>query len=303
MEAYTAALFIKEPAKEILKMENFQTFSKNILADCEIEPGEGMVGWVFREQKPLNVNNFERSTTTLKFYSADEEIKSFLAVPLPENGGVLSVDSKKGYIFTDIKEKILKQMAAILWNIYKREKKGNDQIIYKELLETSGEVDVLLSKNLPKNKVLSEGMKILCNRCNIERCFFVIPSQEINHCKKNPTTGHFEAKQLPNEMYENDGLTGWVINKKKSLVLANIINDTGRSYIFKKKDGFGGFTNFAGVPLYDRHNRVMGAAGFIKQPGCSWDKDEVTALKRISQRLFLAWSYWTAEKGTTQPAK
>ncbi len=115
MEGYSVALFVADKEGEnCLRLFCYDSFSKNIEKDCRLEKGEGLIGWVYREQKPLVVNNFDNDTSTLRLYTKNEDIKSFMAVPLPYKKGVLCVDSKKSYVFTEEKEKIFKQISIVI---------------------------------------------------------------------------------------------------------------------------------------------------------------------------------------------
>ena len=51
MEAYTTALFIADEKKEFMQLFCFQSFCKKIKKKCIIKNGEGLLGWVLREQK------------------------------------------------------------------------------------------------------------------------------------------------------------------------------------------------------------------------------------------------------------
>ncbi|MFZ5761141.1 MAG: GAF domain-containing protein, partial [Thermodesulfobacteriota bacterium] len=116
MESYTTVLFLPDEKEEdILRIKAFYSLGKNIKEDCLVRRGEGFVGWVFREQKSVLVSHFDkRDAAILKFYDREEKIKSLLISPLPHKAGALYVDSKKSYIFTDEKEKILNQMGKII---------------------------------------------------------------------------------------------------------------------------------------------------------------------------------------------
>ncbi|MEJ2689031.1 MAG: hypothetical protein P8130_03615, partial [Deltaproteobacteria bacterium] len=63
------ALFVADKEREnCLRLFYHDSFSKNINVNCTLDKGEGLISWVYREQKPLVVNNFDNDTSTLKFY-------------------------------------------------------------------------------------------------------------------------------------------------------------------------------------------------------------------------------------------
>jgi hypothetical protein len=103
-EAFTVALFVKE--EDSFRCLSVVTFAKSFDRDRRI-PIEGTLpGWVLKHDEPLIIPNFDKDEATLGYYGADEEIKSFMAYPL-EVPGVIVVDSKKRYVFTDREKKLL----------------------------------------------------------------------------------------------------------------------------------------------------------------------------------------------------
>ena len=141
MEGYTVALFLnKDEDKKNIYLYFYDSFSKEINNDCLLIDGEGLIGWVYRQQKTLIANNYERKTSTLKIYKKDENIKSLIVTPLPEKKGILYVDSKKSYSFTENKEKIFKQISFL---IYKNLLKNyNIKKISNELTKSNLEIDI-----------------------------------------------------------------------------------------------------------------------------------------------------------------
>ncbi len=119
MEAYTVVFFRALDGR--LHLAAAETLSKHLRRRCVLEKGEGLVGWIYREQKPVVAHNFHRDTRTLQFYSRDEGIKSFMGIPLADRQGVLCVDSKKNYRFTDKKIKIFNMIGEVITNEIKKE--------------------------------------------------------------------------------------------------------------------------------------------------------------------------------------
>jgi len=112
MEAYSVVLFLLQ--EDRLEVAAAATLSRHLRRDCVLSRGEGLVGWIHREGKPVVAHDFHRDTRTLQFYDADETIKSFLGMPLAGSRGVLCIDSKKNYRFTDRRVKLAAMLAALI---------------------------------------------------------------------------------------------------------------------------------------------------------------------------------------------
>lgn len=120
-ESYSAVIFITDHRQGVLRVGGVHTLSREFLADVEIPIGCGLVGWTAENKVRISVCPFEHDSTTLLYYSSDQSLKSFVAVPIlgsddgsREHGrllGVIACDSKKSYAFAKITEKILHDCA------------------------------------------------------------------------------------------------------------------------------------------------------------------------------------------------
>ena len=122
-EAFTVAVFLKE--NESLKCITSMTFPNSFNRNKSI-PVEGTLpGWVVKHNEPLIIPNFDKDEDALGYYDATEGIKSFMGYPI-EGKGVIIIDSKRKWAFTDKEKKILGAFASILYNEIEREKRFFD---------------------------------------------------------------------------------------------------------------------------------------------------------------------------------
>lgn len=90
--------------------------------------GSGIYSVALKNQRPIVINNYDRDPSEFFFYKDEEGIKSVAIIPVKKRG-VLHVDSKRSYLFTDKVLKILQEFVDILEDIMenillKMEKKG-----------------------------------------------------------------------------------------------------------------------------------------------------------------------------------
>ena len=122
-EAHTVALFVKEGERLCcLSAVSFAgSFDK-----AKPVPMEGTLpGWVVKHREPLIIGNFDKDEETLGYYGKKEEIKSFMAYPL-ELPGVIAVDSKKKWVFTEKEKKILADFVSVMEKEVEREARLRD---------------------------------------------------------------------------------------------------------------------------------------------------------------------------------
>jgi GGDEF domain-containing protein/putative methionine-R-sulfoxide reductase with GAF domain len=119
-EAHTVGLYTKDD--EHLSCASAVSFAKSFDKTKALPLDGTLAGWVVKHREPLIIGNFDKDEETLGYYRKKEEIKSFMAYPL-EIPGVIVIDSKKKWIFTEKEKKILAHFVAVLSQEVEREKR------------------------------------------------------------------------------------------------------------------------------------------------------------------------------------
>ncbi len=119
-EAYTVALYVQEGRQ--LSCFSAYSFAKSFDKAKPLELEGTLPGWTVKHKEPLIIGNFDKDEQTLGYYAKTEDIKSFMAYPL-DTPGVIIVDSKKKWVFTDKEKKILAHFVAVLGKEVERERR------------------------------------------------------------------------------------------------------------------------------------------------------------------------------------
>jgi signal transduction protein with GAF and PtsI domain len=117
-DAYSVAMFL--PQEEDFVLKEWFSLGDCIAANTRITPGQGLVGWIIRNKKPLLVSHFDQTKSFLGYYQQGEEkrIRAFMGCPIPHIGGALCVDSKTIHSFREKDQKILGQFASLVAMLY-----------------------------------------------------------------------------------------------------------------------------------------------------------------------------------------
>lgn len=109
-------------AGDALVLGGYHSFSNDIFKECTLSRGSGLIGWVAKHNRSIHVSPFERDSRTLGVYSVDQQLKSFIGIPIRLNGGassneqppvgVIACDSKKAFAFSKVQGKLLEDLAA-----------------------------------------------------------------------------------------------------------------------------------------------------------------------------------------------
>ena len=291
MEAYTTALFVADETGKHITLFCSQSLSKKIEEQCIIEQGDGIIGWVFKEQKNIVVSNFERSSKKIGFYSEEEDIKSLMAVFLPQKRGVLFVDSKRSYTFTEEKEKIFKQIATIISNLIVEQERADKNILLKRTLEAYFEIEIHIDQCRDIKEIIEYFSK--CIGLN----FFIlfIPERSIYVCFLDKEKKEYVNSTIEKDIYSADGLIGWCIKNNKKLLSNRKIN-SDKNFIIHKEDGIK-TDNILLLPLTlkksENEKQVMGVAVFSKIDNFDekmikkifWYNEEINILEKSAFKL------------------
>jgi hypothetical protein len=123
-DAYGCYIFLPNSSNSLL-LAGFHSLSNEVIRDCEILPNAGLVGWVAKHKRSIHVSPFERDSRTLGFYFQDQNLKSFIGIPVlvrssPNNSedgvGVIACDSKKSFAFSKLQGKLLEDLSYEITN-------------------------------------------------------------------------------------------------------------------------------------------------------------------------------------------
>jgi GGDEF domain-containing protein len=286
-EAFTVAIFAKE-AEHLICLSSM-TFSSSFDKDRRM-PVEGTLpGWVVKHNQPLIIPNFDREEAALGYYGTTEGIKSFMGYPM-EDKGVIVVDSKKKWVFTDKEKKVLTLFASMIKEEIEREKRFQ---AIEERLEASRIRGVFLD--------LFNGLNLsTVNTTDIFKECIHISGADIG----------FVTIERDNKCFIYDilGIEGHRYLKKECpsvLSIASLVTEGGRELLlpydssllkerpmFFRGEGLKA-RQFFGFPLF-ADDTVIGAIGFISISERQLNEQSIGILRDVSTMLSLFYSSkWT----------
>jgi diguanylate cyclase (GGDEF)-like protein len=119
-DAYTCALFMIESDKKTLVMREHFTLSHNLDIEAKIAIGKGPIGLAAQTRKPQLIENLNQNTRFLGIYKKNEDLKSFIALPVifADQVAVMAIDTKERYQFPIKVQKILSEFTQqVGWSL------------------------------------------------------------------------------------------------------------------------------------------------------------------------------------------
>lgn len=292
MDAFTVAFFLKGEDDEYRLFVWF-SLGDTVNAAASFLPGQGIIGWVAKERKPITVKEFSYDTATLKLYNTQENLKSFMAAPVMRGErmiGVLTVDSKRQYVFTEKHQKLLQDFAGIFaqetvrreerWNLW--QEAGNLEAIQEVVREMAAaekmaHIVVALYQNI--GKLIPNEKFIFALKASEEGKFNILARVE---------GGGDELRKVPLDM--DRSLMGWVVRKNKPLN-HHVLGESRQEFELdggERRE----YRSFLGVPMVVRKH-VIGALGVlsVRPNGFTAADERILAILGSVAASYVASSY------------
>ncbi|MEW6265571.1 MAG: GAF domain-containing protein [Thermodesulfobacteriota bacterium] len=250
LDAFTTVLFLAPGEGQPLSIHAYQSLSQNLDLAVSIGPGEGLIGWVHKNNQPVSVDQFERDTRRLLFYRTDESIKSFLAIPLARARGVLAVDSKQRYVFTDKSQKILHQFGQAIETALENLGKATSGAALVEAMRFSFELDQVLNRRLEPDEAIPLVLALIRRHSGAAACFLtaILPA-EPDHYLLLGQDSPLNVRLGRQDLFLESGLAGWVMQKGQTLILDKNRPGQEKAFIFSPDEPLKRFAGFAGFPI------------------------------------------------------
>ena len=287
LDGFSVLLFAADYDGAPLKLRAFRSLSPNIDSTIEVHSGQGLVGWAYKTGELVNVDQVSFGSDRLLFYTRDEHIKSFMAVPLPEINGVLAVDSKQRYVFTDKSAKLMAQFGQSIARTWRRifgkpaprKTSGEERPAQAQAEPPENEICALwqglefcLSRSDHEGGGLRAALELVRRFSGLSWAFLtVIKSGDKKHYHVVAMSENV-PDSLPPKFPMASGLAGWLHTKLRPLSIDRLKADSRNSYIFQKNEPIRGLRSFYGWPvLYNDQPRgaliLAGAEEEILDPG------------------------------------
>ena len=247
-DAYTVALFLARGG-EPLELFYSWSISDDIKKEATILKGEGPIGWVFREDRPINITRFREGKGFTGIYKKRPGIKALLAVPLPRGQGVLMVDSKTKLGFSKKQEKILLNFARTISSILSLESGLSLLPILKEIIRWQSLKFDAYEDNLLSFMSIFSFEHCFISRHIPDRPFFIVKgviSRDENEYLRALRDRRFDV---------GAGIAGWIFKDKGDFL--KVQGEKGpRGFLFERNEDIASKDNILGLFYPPKENAI-----------------------------------------------
>ncbi len=250
-DAYSATLYL--PSDTGNEFELVASFSLGAQEDFRqvLLPGLGLAGWILRNNQPLVVANFDQHHSNLGYYAegVDVSIKAFMGCPVPA-GGVLCVDSKRQYSFSDKDNKILQMFA----DIARRQSGvgGSTDLTgnIPEYFVNLGVVQGLRFQHKRWSVFLQNFLNIVVKTTKFDYCAFAsIDHSGENYILEGESTPILLKEHANITLPLSSGIVGWLLRDEGQAIFFEGFNESGPPSFFGNFPDFPAFRAVICMPI------------------------------------------------------
>ncbi len=243
LEAYTTAFFVFDSRTRQLKLVASQSLSKFVRETVSLPLEQsGILSQVHKIGQTIHLDKLQETSltlpTTVPFYREGESLlKAIYAVPVGDGAGVLYVDTKYGWGFSDKQQKWIQEIAAVLHQLLQRQECVAQEQDFAGILEFWYEVDEIV---LAGHSVI-ESCKRFVSECArlLDREYGFIALKEYGqpHYRLLAGTSNVPPSLLEQRLLVKQGLAGWVFQNDKGLFIPKLNPQTPEHFLFTPAEG------------------------------------------------------------------
>ncbi len=254
-DAYSASLYL--PHEEEGQYALAATFSLGDSDDyCEaVGPDASLLGEIIRTNKPIVMMNYDKNQQRLGYYKDEEEngVKAFMGCSVP-SGGVLCVDSKKLYSFSDKDSKILQLFADL---VGKKDSSDDaeralpqDPATVAEYFACLGIVRSLRFQYKAWSTFLQNFLRTVAHAVRFEYCAFASldPSEECYVLEGENRQVLLQGRQQLVFPIQT-GMVGWVFRDEHQSIFSEGFNNNTHISLFGKMPGMPAYRALICIPV------------------------------------------------------
>ncbi len=235
-DAYSVAIFL--PQDEDFGLKAWFSLGDNIAVDARMTPGQGLVGWIIRDKKPILVRRFDQTRSFLGYYRQGEEkrIKAFMGCPIPRLGGALCVDSKTTHSFAEKDQKILGQFSNLIAMMYGE---GREQGYSKQESCLFNYMQILpqLRKKFPRwSSFLRHFLVLLSQSSGFPYCFLAVRDEwgKGYFLEGWNEKGFVDSQYMGDKFKIGSGVVGWTFKHQQPIFKEDTANSSEGVCLFGK---------------------------------------------------------------------
>ena len=291
MTADSVFVYLFDEQKENLILMASKTPHQKELGRVTLKVGEGITGWVAKENKPVAINQNAYEDPRFKSFDIlpEDKYAAFLSVPIIYKGkaiGVVNVQHKKPFEYTSTQVHLLVSIAKQVGGVIEHAR------LFDEKTQKAAQFDnlVKVSQSITSQSYLDEILSLIvvvtAEMLNSKICSIMLLDEKKGEELVIRATQSLseEYRKKPN-LKINSSMLGEVVKSKKPLMVRDVRQE--QKYFYRDLAVKEQLTSLIAVPMVVKNKAIGVICVYTKEPH-AFNKEEVNVLQMVANQAAVA---------------
>ena len=263
---------------------------KKELGRINLKIGEGITGWVARENKPVAIKKNACHDPRFKRFDilAEDKYEAFLSVPIVYKGktiGVVNVQHKNPHEYASATVNLMTTIAKQVGGVIEHAR------LYEETKNKAAQFDSLIkvSQTITSERYLDEILNLIvvvtAEMLNSQICSIMLLDERGEDLFIKATQSLSEEYKSKPNVKVNSSISGEVIKTKKSITVYDVREE--ERYFYRDLARRENLTSMLAVPMIVKEKAIGVINVYTKTPH-SFSKEEIDVLQMVANQAAVA---------------
>jgi signal transduction protein with GAF and PtsI domain len=289
-KADSVFIYLFDEKKKLLVLAASKTPHQNELGEVSLKIGEGITGWVAKENKPVAIKKNAYRDSRFRNFDVlpEDQYEAFLSVPIIYKGdpvGVINVQHKKPHAYAvntvSLISIIAKQIGGVIENARLYEERRKKALQFDSLIKVSQ----FITSQGYLNEILNLIVVVTAKMLNSKICSIMLLDQKGDELVIKATQSLSEEYKKKPNIKVNVSLSGEVIKTKKPIVIYDVRDE--KRYYYRDLAVKENLTSMLSVPMIVR-DKAIGIINIYTKEHYSFAQEEIEILQMVANQAAVA---------------
>lgn len=288
--ADSCLIYLYDRQNEELILRASKNLPSKILGRIKLKMGEGLIGWVAKEKKPVALSLGAYKDVRLKKFTnlPESKFEAFLSVPILSKNeiiGVMNIQHKKKYNYQSSQVNLLFTIAKYLGSVIE------NAMIYEEIQRKAKQLDILseISHTIISDRYLQEILHLIVTMTaqvmNSKICSIMLLDEKKQELVIAATQSLSQEYTNKPNLKIGQSISGKVVKEKSSITVLDVTKKRGYMYPEIAKEE--GIVSLLSVPMMIK-DRVIGVINSYTASEYKFTQEEIDILQAIANQAAVA---------------
>lgn len=289
-KADSVFIYLFDAKKENLVLMASKTPHRKELGKITLRAGEGITGWVARENKPVAIGENAYQDPRFKSFDVlpEDRYEAFLSVPILYKGktiGVINVQHKRPHAYAQRTINLIKTIGKLVGGVIE------NALLYEDKKQKAAQFDSLMkvSNTITSEKYLDEILNLIvvvtAEMLNSKICSVMLLDEKGEELVIKATQSLSEEYRKKPNLKVNASLSGSVIKSKGPIIVEDVRQE--ERYFYRDLAVKENLSSMLAVPMIVK-DKAIGVINVYTKTPHSFAKEEIEALQLVANQAAVA---------------